>query len=593
MMTMQPDEMSHTIPQATIDEKCARIGQLKVLNDEGFRTRARIREIMAGGQRAVAALLGPKSARAQSELMAANLMLSAAEKIGEKLSRPPAIKKEAPYTAEGETAMKRAEKIGRIVEWHDYESKMNLLLMQLGMWLPGYGFTAMIVRHGRSMAGRFPVPKVELRDPYETFPGAWGVGQQPKDIAFCRIVERHALAAEYPRHRDLILGKGRQMSRGPGGAVLLQNALGNTKATWANQNGSGLEVWEYYDQSGCWWLVPELSLCLSYVPNLLSRPQFYVMKRISFDRLAGQFDEMIGLVAGEARANRLMLIAMEDLVMTETNVFGDTAQGDEYEKGRDAVNFFAPGTRVEKPNSHISFEAFQIINGWERQARIAGSYPVTDDGISPMAFVTGRGMNELSGSSDMKLRQYNTIISDGLSEIDAIRLEWADVYYSDVEVTMAGVKAGAPGGEKYTPKTHIKGDYVTLRVYGAMAGFDEPTKITNGLMMVQADAMDLTTFMENVDGLDVTKVKERVRIDKAERVVNDTLLAMAAQGDQRALEAAIGTLPDSDHKRLLERVFLAPVAEPEAPPQELLPPEFALPEDTNTAGLGLQAAAVA
>lgn len=571
-MTMIDEQTHYTISQDVADAKCARIGELVSLNDVGWRQRARIREIMAGGPRAVRALLGEKSAKAQSEIMAANLMLSAAEKIGEKLGRAPATKKDPPFSNDGEPAAKRAEKIERIVEWHDYETKMHLLLPQNGMWLPGYGFTPWIVRQGRSKTGGYPFPKVELRDPYESFPGAWGVDQQPRDIAFCRVVDRHALAAEYPQHRDKILGKDRSITRGRGGGVLL-GRTGDTRATWSNQSGSGLEVWEYYDRSGCWWLVPELRLCLSYVPNLLSRPQFYVMKRFAFDRLAGQFDEMIGLVAGEARANRLMLIAMEDLVMTETNIYGDTAQGDAYEKGRDAVNYLAPGSKVDKPNNHISFEAFQIINNWERQARIAGSYPVTDDGISPMSFVTGRGMNELSGSNDMKVRQYHTVISDGLSEIDAIRLEWEEVHYPDMEKAMAGVRSGTPFAEKFTPKTHIKGDYVTRRVYGAMASFDDPTKIATGLQLVAGDAMDIRTLMENVDGLDVTKVWERVQTDKDRRLLNEAMSAMAAQGDQRVLAAMIGRMPDGDEKTMLTEIFLS-APEEQAPPEELAPPEI-------------------
>lgn len=550
-----------------IHQKCARIGELKKLNDPGQRSRGRTREIMAGGNRAVAALLGPKSAKSQSELMAANLMLTAAEKFGEKLGRAPTTKKEAPITAESEQAWKRAERIARMVDWYDQETKMRLLLPQLGMWLPGYGFAAMIVRHGRSRQG-FPFPAVELRDPYETYPGQWGVAQQPSDIGFCRIMDREDLARQYPHLRDKIM---QRSARGPGGAVLLYDQQGYTRASWANQNGAGIEVWEYYDQTGCWWLVPEIGECLTYTPNLMSRPQFYVMKRFSFDRLAGQFDEMIGLLAGMARGNRLFLIMLEDLVLTETNVIGDFAQGEEYQKGRDAVNHFTPGTRVEKPGNHVAFEAFNILQGWERQARIGGSYPVTDDGISPMSFVTGRGMDELSGSNDLKVKQYHTIISDGLAELDAMRLEWDETYYPQVEKTMAGRRAGSPFSEKYTPARHIAGDYITERVFGAMAGFDEPTKITTGLQLVAAEAMDIQTLMENVDGLgNISEVRERIAQDRDRKVLNDTLAAMGLQGDQRVLAAMIARLPDGEEKRMLGDIFTPP-AEEAAPVEEQQP----------------------
>ena len=47
--------------------------------------------------------------------------------------------------------------------------------------------------------------------------------------------------------------------------------------------------------------------------------------------------------------------------------------------------------------------------------------------------------------------------------------------------------------EKYNPSSDIMGSYKTRRVYGAMAGYDEPQKIVTGLQLLQAGIIDKET----------------------------------------------------------------------------------------------------
>lgn len=555
---------------------CSRALELKAANRLGQIDRGRIRDIMNGGSKAIRALVPGTSVE---NAPYANYMLSAGERLAQKLGRPPTIRKEPPISSDSERAAKGAEKLARIVTAFDEVAKLPMLLPQIGRWLPGYGFVPLIVRHGTSRDGS-PYPIMEMRDPYEAYPAEWGVGQQPRDIAFCRVMSRSTLAEMYPEHKGTLY---KQQQRSAGG-VLLDNNLGRGgQPSWANQTGGGVELYEYYDRAGCWWVVPECNLLLSHVPNLMTRPQFYVMKRYSFDALGGQFDHIVGLMAAMARMNLLLVIATEDSVFAETNVYGETVQGDNYHKGRDAVNWLSQGTRVEKPGSQIPFQAFQFLSQFERQLRIVGSYPVTDDSLSPNSFVTGRGLEELTASNDLHVREYQTVIADGLVEIDSLRLEWDEIYYPDRAKPMAGIRHGSPFAETYTPTTHIKGDYTTRRVYGAMAGFDEPAKIATGLQLLAAEIIDDETMMENVDGLEhLSKIKERIRTKKDEALMDELLAQMAVNGDQRVLELKIQEMPDGDRKRLYEQVFLQ---QQEAPPEQASAemPGFESPEDTFTA----------
>ena len=61
------------------------------------------------------------------------------------------------------------------------------------------------------------------------------------------------------------------------------------------------------------------------------------------------------------------------------------------------------------------------------------------------------------------------------------------------------------------------GSYKTRRVYGAMAGYDEPQKIVTGLQLLQAGIIDKQTLQENLDGLDnLVRVNDRITKEKAE-----------------------------------------------------------------------------
>ena len=73
-----------------------------------------------------------------------------------------------------------------------------------------------------------------------------------------------------------------------------------------------------------------------------------------------------------------------------------------------------------------------------------------------------------------------------------------------------------------------------------MAGYDEPQKIVTGLQLLNAEVIDKTTLQENLDGLDnVVKINERVTREKADKVLFESLLTLAQQGDPKATMALI------------------------------------------------------
>ena len=439
-------------------------------------------------------------------------------------------------------ARAKADKIARIVTSYDDTQKLDLQMPQVGRWLPGYGFCAWVITTKKDKNG-FIYPSAELRDPYDTFPGNFGPDQQPREMAVLRRVPRYKLAQIYPEFAEQILKKDDDAEEAtPDTATPFLSYENNREQAWEDNTYSGVRIIEYYDQGGTYVVFPERNMILDFIPNVLSSPPFVFMKRVSFDQLKGQYDHVIGLMAMMAKINIMSAIAMEDSVFTETNISGEIESG-QYRKGRFAVNYLAPGTQVSKPMNNIPYQLFQQIDRLERQLRMVGGYPVTDDSQSPNSFVTGAGLSELNSTMSLMISEYRDIIKQGLVQMDAKRLELDVVLSYTMNATkkpMAGFLNGAAFSENYNVLQDIGGDFRTRRIYGVMAGFDEPQKIVTGLQLLQAGVIDVETLQDNIDGLEnIAKVQERIRKNKAESVLFDSILARSAQGDPAATMAAI------------------------------------------------------
>ena len=538
------------------------VDYLRVINQEQMIDRSRIRDIMNGGEAAVKALLGNSVNVEYHELPAPNLFLTALERFAQKLGRSPDIKVDIVNEKDSERARKKSEKLERIVVSYDKYQKLNKQLPQVGRWLPGYGFVVWTIKHKRDKDGN-PYPYGELRDPFSCYPGTFGNDQQPKELAIISRVPHTVLAEQYPEAKQYIF----QQEENDNGFQNPYSALMDSTdraGGWANSTGHGKVLVEYYDKEGTYIFLPENKKIIDFIPNpLKSGPSFVVAKRYSFDQMQSQFQHITGLMANMAKINILGTIAMEDAVFTETNIVGEIESG-KYRKGRFAVNYLTPGSQVSKPVNNLPYQLFQQVDRLERHLRLGAAYPVSDDGQSPNAFVTGRGLEELGQSASLHVREYQTVLSDALEELDAKRLEYDEIVFNNIRKPLAGFHKGTSYKESYTPSSDISEVYTTRRVYGVMAGFDEPQKIITGLQLYQQGIIDKQTLQENMDGLEnITKIQQRVNKERAETVLFETLMAQASQGDQKALIAAIEIRKNPQKmSEILDKYYTAEGEEP-------------------------------
>lgn len=536
--------------------------------------RARIRAVMNGGGLGVQAVLnwsgnkpaqGPGSGKGAdgglgADLPTANIMWSGLERLAQKIGREPNLKTDMIPKADTATARKKAEKRARIVRGWDEMDRMELQYPQMGRWLPGYGFTIHVIRERDFGGVKYPV--AELRDPYDVYPGMWGANQQPTEVAIVRHMSRKLVRETYPQFAELFDKK--QEARRGSGVVILGQGSG-----WEGNPHRPIEVIEYYCNAGTHVIVPEIERKVSFIPNpLTSGPAFVMTKRFSFDQLQSQFAHTFGLMAMMGKLNLLGLIAAEESAFRETNIIGEMV-GSTYKKGRGAVNQFEPGARIEKPTGDQVQQIFQSINVLERQFRVVAGYDVQQDGQSPNSYATGQGMRELGASQNENVKEYQTAIKHSVELIDQKRLEWEQKLHGSERKRVYWFEGGNHFEETYKPDDDIDGDYRTERVYGAMATFDENSKIVAGLQLLQARVIDRRTFQDELDGFhNKSLINERIDQDQAKEQLIGALGQMAAEKDAAAYTALIEILDKpSGTVKTLKRLFT--VEEPQMSPEEM------------------------
>jgi hypothetical protein len=549
------------------EQLAQKVDYLRAINQEGMLDRSRIRDIMNGGEAAVKALLGDKMKVEYNQLPAPNLFLTALERFAQKLGRAPDLKVDLINDKDSERAKKKSEKLERIVTSYDKFNKLDRQLPQAARWLPGYGFVVWTIKHRRDRDGN-PYPYAELEDSFNCYPGNFGNDQNPSELAIIRRVPHGILAEQYPEAKEYIYAQN-ETAQESAYSILIETT--ERQGSWANSTGQGKVVVEFRDKEGTYVFLPENNKIIDFMPNMLkSGPCFVVAKRYSFDQMQSQFQHITGLMANMAKINILGTIAMEDAVFTETNITGEIESG-KYRKGRGAVNYFAPGSTVSKPVNNLPYQLFQQVDRLERHLRLGAAYPVSDDGQSPNAFVTGRGLEELGQSASLHVREYQSVLKEAIEELDAKRLEYDESLFADVRKPIAGMHNGTAFKETYTPSSDISQMYDTRRVYGVMAGFDEPQKIITGLQLKQQGIIDTQTLQENMDGLDnISKIQSRINAEKAETVLFESLMAQAAQGNPKATMAAIEIRKNPQNMTEVLDKFYTPEGEEPSPEEESL-----------------------
>lgn len=584
------------------EDVVARVNYLMGLWQPMAPSKGRIRNLMNGGLDAVRTLLGDTLDKVNDLTPIPPLIMSGITRLAQKVGGgiPDLKVPEYGYKKEGDasdTAKTNAELRERIVDGYDTSVRLDLQMAQVGRWLPGYGFAVWVITDGIDHDGS-RYPKAELRDPFDCYPGTWSVNDQPNELAVVWRVPVHELTRLYPwlEAPGMLVGRETRSSRYPrttGGAVDLAVVGNQGSQGWANQGGDGIMVAEYYCPDGTYMVLPEYEIGLEFIPNPIAPlNRFVVPKRLVFDRLVGAYDHIMGLASMIAKIDILQFIHMQDAVMTETNIFGESIDGKKYRRGRGAFNLFEQGARVEKPVANMPYQVFQLVDRMERRFRIGGSYPVTDDGEAPVQYLTGRGVDNLREDVDKEAREYQRVLRYALEDLDLRRLAWDEKRNGGTSRGIVGYRAGEQYSETYRPDRDIAGRWMTRRHYGVMAGWDEAQKIVTGLQLMSAGIIDRQTFQENLDNMEeITRTNQRTDRDQAEASLMAIIQQQAIDPNdpqkQARAELVLARIFDSpaDKTKILREHF-TPEDAPEddqAYLEEAAPPMFEETPDITTA----------
>lgn len=548
----------------TPDQIIDRATFLKKSHDNALIDRARFRAILNGGEDGIRQLLGPGMDRLDSAtLPAPNLMLSALDRLAQKIGKVPSLDVSITNARDSQRNKIKKDKLERIITSYDKMQGLKMQLPQVARWLPGYGFAVWVITTKTDGEGNV-YPYAELRNPYDCFPGYMGNNQSPDELAIIQKVPIKQLLQMYPELKAWFESQNEEVRDS------YLNMGSDT--SWENNAETGDVILEYMNVEGTYVLHMASRKIIDFVPNpLKSGPSFVVAKRYSFDKLQGQFDQVVGLMSSMAKINILSVIAMEDAVFTETNVVGEIESG-QYRKGRNSINYLSPGSQVIKPVTNLPYQLFEAVGRLERQLRVVAGYPVQDDSISPNSFVTGRGLEELESGVGAMVTEYHTIIEHALQEVDSKRLELDEALFSKKRKPISGTYKGASFSEEYTPGTDINKNYTTQRKFGAMASFDAPNKIITGLQLLQAGIIDKETFQQEMDGLEnLTQINERIVKEKTEDILYQTLLQQSQSGDKAAMMAVVEIYNNpKDIGIILEKYFTAQGEEPTPEEQAVL-----------------------
>lgn len=560
-----------------------RIKELRATGTADLERRTRIRAIMDGGPRGIQAVMAWEQGRQGGspedvarkygvDLPTVNLMASGVERLAQQVGDIPRLRASEAYERDLRERFNKRRSI--VADWDQYQ-QLEAHFPQIGRWLPGYTHTVWTISQGYYgySKGEVPYPRAELRDSFDTYCGFSASGEEPDDVLVLRRIPLRVLRANYP-----------DISWNAAAAELERKYKSRPLGTggpskWEGED-TGVEVCEYLDANGRSLVIAELSLQVAFTENpIYPEPPFVVARKYSFSDNVSAYHHVVGLVAMMAKLNLLGLIASEEGVFGELNIFGEPESG-EYQRGRFAINRFEQGARVERRTGDQPQTLWAQIDRVERQMRIGAAYDVSADGISPNSYATGQGIQQLQSGMARNVDEYRKVIRLATQRLDTRRLMWAEAVWPNLKTKI--YHYGSTNNRTYRPSSDIKGDYRTRRSTPISGIWGTPSDTVQGAQSLQLGAIGVEELQDAMGIENGEAILARNRARKAEEALLGRFTATPPgqpfmPGVVEAVLVEIMQNPD-DQEEILAKYMVPPEPEPTAPELGALGPEGMTPE---------------
>lgn len=353
------------------------------------------------------------------------------------------------------------------------------------------------------------------------------------------------------------------------------------------ESNAKVELVCYYDDDEIISYVPSRdNLVLNRIPNKFGRCPVFIAEAPKFDSESrGAYDDVVWIQVARAVFAQMGMAAAKKAVNAPLVVPPDVVN---IPFGRDRVIRTNMGEKIHYAAQEMSPAAWQIGEILNSDITVGARFPEGATGKSPGSIVTGRGMEELMGTIDSKVRTYQLLLGDMLRRAVSAAFEMDQKFWPNRRRFIRIMVNGQQYEESYIPSRDIAGVYQVDVTYGMAAGMD-PNRALVFLLQARGDklisrdyALRQLPFDLNVDQV-MEQIDTEEMTDALKQMIAQTAMAvpaLAAQGQDPSdtLTKLATVLKKRESGMPLHEAILAafvpkqPPAPPQSPDMSMQPP---------------------
>lgn len=288
---------------------------------------------------------------------------------------------------------------------------------------------------------------------------------------------------------------------------------------------------------------------VSRIPNRAERPLAVVPGRITLGRLAGQFDQMIGMYLASAKLWGLHLHGVARAIFGETWLSANPGETPNIVQEADPIEGIpgiVEGGALQNIRPDPGFQTIPALSMLERNQRITSAVPAEFGGEGASNVRTARrGGQVLSAAVDFPVQEHQRILAASLEEENRAAIAIAKAYSGNIRVSFH-----VPGARQrltYTADA-IFGETDDHTVSYAYPGADTNSLVIEGGQRVGMETMSHRSFME----IDPMVKDPELEMD---RIVAEKLQAAGLNSIMAQASDPMGPYSPEDMARIAELVL--------------------------------------
>lgn len=434
---------------------------------------------------------------------------------------------------------------------HNYleNSRVKVNMVEAADWLNTYSFLPIVLEPHFGDAYCEPGPRLRFENPLGCY---YDLDIFGRTRWFAKVYDSDvdSLCAKFPH---------------------LASAL---RAGMHAESNQKLEMVTYQDDEQIVTYVPSRdNIELARVSNKLGRCGVFIAEAPKFDEESrGAYDDVIWIQVARAVFAQYGMAAAKKSINAPLVVGPDVVN---IPFGRDRVIRSTDPGGIKYVATEMSPAAWQQGELLNQDITVGARFPEGATGKSPGSIVTGRGMEELMGTIDSKVRTYQLIIGDALRRTISAAFEMDEKFWKNTRRFIRVQVNGQQFEETYVPSRDIAGVYQVDVTYGMAAGMD-PNRALVFLLQARGDklisrdfALRQLPFDINVDQV-MEQIDTEELTDALKQMLAQTAMAvpmMAAQGqDPSDMLKKLAKVMDEREKGIPVHKAILTAFAPEAPP---------------------------